>query len=139
MRHHRGSSNTQNVGYIPVLTDQRSSLEGNILKHDYTQLLSNPDIRHERADLYVTCQLWSDGKECTLPVRTSWKDCSRSYRCVRVSIITDDSWNHVVVLPVTYPSLLYSSRITFTIWDVQGAGKPVPIGGTTMRLFTRQR
>jgi len=48
-------------------------------------------------------------------------------------------WNQTIVLPITYPSLLLTSQITFTIWDVQGAGKAVPVGGTTMSLFTKKR
>lgn len=44
-----------------------------------------------------------------------------------------------MVLPITYPSLLLTSQLAFTIWDVQGAGKAVPVGGTTMRLFTPKR
>lgn len=44
-------------------------------------------------------------------------------------------WNQTVVLPITYTSLLPTSQLAFTIWDVQGPGKPVPVGGTTMSLF----
>lgn len=48
-------------------------------------------------------------------------------------------WNQSIILPITYPSLLLSSQIAFTIWDVQGAGRAVPIGGTTMSLFNSKR
>ena len=48
-------------------------------------------------------------------------------------------WNQTIVLPITYASILISSQIAFTIWDVQGAGKPVAVGGTTMALFTEKR
>jgi len=49
------------------------------------------------------------------------------------------SWNQTIVLPFTYPSLLLSSQIAFTVWDVQGAARAVPVGGTTMKLFTSKR
>lgn len=39
------------------------------------------------------------------------------------------------MLPITYPSLLPAAQLAFTIWDVQGAGRAVPVGGTTMSLF----
>jgi phosphatidylinositol 3-kinase len=32
-----------------------------------------------------------------------------------------------------------TSQIAFTIWDVQGAGKAVPVGGTTMSMFNTKR
>jgi len=39
------------------------------------------------------------------------------------------------VLPVTFPSLLLSSVIVFTIYDIQGPGKAVSVGSATMSLF----
>ncbi|WVF72152.1 hypothetical protein IAT40_006964 [Kwoniella sp. CBS 6097] len=111
-----------------------TSLEGRIPKRSHTETLQDTDLRFEGlqndglSDLHVTCQLWADGKEYTLPFRTAWKDFSRGY-----------SWNQTIILPITYPSLLLSSQITFTIWDCQGAGKAVPVGGTTMSLFTSKR
>lgn len=94
----------------------------------------------------MTCQLWADGKESTLPVRTAWKEFKGSYTSVPSPqpvqcswILTDDSWSQPIVLPITYPSLSFSSQLAFTIWDVQGPGKAVPVGGTTMRLFRDDR
>lgn len=48
-------------------------------------------------------------------------------------------WNQTIILPITYPSLLLSSRLVLTIWDIQGAGKAVPVGGATMFLFNEKR
>ncbi|GMK59473.1 hypothetical protein CspeluHIS016_0800790 [Cutaneotrichosporon spelunceum] len=110
------------------------SLEGRVPKHAFTDVLENEDLRHSGTDrdgltdLYVTCQLWTDGQANCLPFRTTWKDFARSY-----------SWNQSIVLPITYPSLQPTSQLTFTIWDVQGAGKAVPVGGTTMKLFRPDR
>lgn len=43
------------------------------------------DANSGLTDLYVTCQLWTDGKANSLPFRTTWKDFARSYRCVAFS------------------------------------------------------
>ena len=53
--------------------------------------------------------------------------------------LTAARWNQPIVLPITYQSLLLTAQITFTVWDVQGAGKAIPIGGTTMALFNSKR
>ena len=50
-----------------------------------------------------------------------------------------DRWSHTLVLPISYPSLLITAQLAFTIWDIEGTGKAVPVGGTTMRLFTDRR
>ncbi|WVN86799.1 uncharacterized protein L203_101971 [Cryptococcus depauperatus CBS 7841] len=118
----------------PLVTVKITSLEGNIPRKRYTETLNYKDLLHEGlqhqspSDLYVTCQLWADGKESTLPFRTAWKDFPRGY-----------IWNYNVILPITYPSLQLSSQIAFTVWDVQGAGRATPVGGTTMRLFNNRR
>jgi len=80
------------------------------------------------SDLYISCQLWTDGKEYTMPFRTPWKEFNKSY-----------TWNHVITLPIPYNALLLSSQLSFTIWDVRGPGRPVPVGGSTMSLFTSKR
>lgn len=66
----------------------------------------------------------------------------RGHTCERELINTTVltcRWNQSIVLPITYPSLLPNSQLAFTIWDVQGAGKNVPVGGTTMSLFSSDR
>ena len=90
-RRHQGVSSHARFG-----ADSSVSLEGRIPKHSYTELLEREDLRHssldkryvhsyicsdgsDLADLYVTCQLWTDGKAETLPLRTAWKDFARSY------------------------------------------------------------
>jgi phosphatidylinositol 3-kinase len=54
-------------------------------------------------------------------------------------MVLTSRWSQSIVLPITYPSLLLTSQIAFTIWDVQGPGRAVPIGGTTMSLFNPKR
>lgn len=45
------------------------------------------------------------------------------------------SWNEFLTIPVKYSSLLPTAQLTFTVFDCVGAGKPTPVGGSTMRLF----
>lgn len=116
------------------LTFKISSLEGPIAKDKYSTTLGDTGLRRDDllksplADLYVTAQLWTDGKAYTLPQRTPAKDFTKSY-----------TWNHIMVLPVSHDALLPTSQLTFTVWDVSGLGKPVVVGGTTMRIFTEKR
>ncbi|ORX39878.1 phosphatidylinositol 3-kinase [Kockovaella imperatae] len=111
-----------------------ASLEGDLPKSSYSEILDDPELDHEGlsseglSDLYVTCRLWMDGKAATLPYRTAWKDFPRTY-----------TWNQAITLPITYQSLLLTAQIAFTIWDVRGAGKPVPVGGSTMSMFNSKR
>ena len=62
-----------------------NTLEGEIPRRSYTDILNEPDLRHvghqekDLSDLYITCQLWTDGKDDTLPYRTAWKDFPRSF------------------------------------------------------------
>jgi hypothetical protein len=44
-------------------------------------------------------------------------------------------WNEFLTIPVKYSSLLPTAQLTFTVYDCVGAGKPTPVGGSTMRLF----
>lgn len=40
---------------------------------------------------------------------------------------------------MAYNALLPTSQITFTIWDNAGTGRAIPVGGSTMRLFSPKR
>ncbi|XP_061469404.1 phosphatidylinositol 3-kinase catalytic subunit type 3 isoform X3 [Rhineura floridana] len=76
------------------------------------------------SDLYVTCQVFAEGKPLALPVRTSYKAFSTRW-----------NWNEWLKLPVKYPDLPRNAQVALTIWDVYGPGKAVPVGGTTVSLF----
>ena len=45
------------------------------------------------------------------------------------------SWNEWLKLPIKYPDLPRNAQVCFTIWDVYGPRKAVPVGGTTVSLF----
>ncbi|XP_017602112.1 PREDICTED: phosphatidylinositol 3-kinase catalytic subunit type 3 isoform X3 [Corvus brachyrhynchos] len=76
------------------------------------------------SDLYVTCQVFAEGKPLALPVRTSYKAFSTRW-----------NWNEWLKLPVKYPDLPRNAQVALTIWDVYGPGKAIPVGGTTVSLF----
>ena len=45
------------------------------------------------------------------------------------------SWNEWLKLPIKYPDLPRHAQVCFTIWDVYGPRKAIPVGGTTVSLF----
>uniref|UniRef100_A0A8C4RMH3 Phosphatidylinositol 3-kinase catalytic subunit type 3 n=1 Tax=Erpetoichthys calabaricus TaxID=27687 RepID=A0A8C4RMH3_ERPCA len=106
------------------------SLEGKRELKSYKALLEDPMLRFSGlyqetcSDLYVTCQVFSEGKPLALPVRTSYKPFSTRW-----------NWNEWLKLPVKYPDLPQNAQVTLTVWDVYGPGRAVPVGGTTVSLF----
>ncbi|KAJ3073785.1 Phosphatidylinositol (PI) 3-kinase [Podochytrium sp. JEL0797] len=44
-------------------------------------------------------------------------------------------WNEWFVFPVLYKDLPVTTLLAFTVWDVYGPRKAIPIGGTTFALF----
>ncbi|KPP62136.1 phosphatidylinositol 3-kinase catalytic subunit type 3-like, partial [Scleropages formosus] len=106
------------------------SLEGKREQKSYKALLQDPMLRFSGlyqescSDLYVTCQVFAEGKPLALPVRTSYKAFSTRW-----------NWNEWLRLPVKYPDLPQSAQVALTIWDVYGPGRATPVGGTTVTLF----
>uniref|UniRef100_A0A3B3T1P9 Phosphatidylinositol 3-kinase catalytic subunit type 3 n=1 Tax=Paramormyrops kingsleyae TaxID=1676925 RepID=A0A3B3T1P9_9TELE len=106
------------------------SLEGKREQKSYKALLQDPMLRFSGlyqetcSDLYVTCQVFAEGKPLALPVRTSYKAFSTRW-----------NWNEWLRLPVKYPDLPQSAQVALTIWDVYGPGQATPVGGTTVSLF----
>ncbi|CAI5787882.1 phosphatidylinositol 3-kinase catalytic subunit type 3 isoform X1 [Podarcis muralis] len=106
------------------------SLEGKREQKSYKAVLENPMLRFSGlyqetcSDLYVTCQVFAEGKPLALPVRTSYKAFSTRW-----------NWNEWLKLPVKYPDLPRNAQVALTIWDVYGPGKAIPVGGTTVSLF----
>ncbi|PPQ95727.1 hypothetical protein CVT26_008370 [Gymnopilus dilepis] len=123
---------------LPV-TFRISQLEGNRKPRSFTELLENPELRFHGvqsstlSDLYVTCQLVADNKPLTIPFRTAFKAFKNSYTCV-VFVL----WNEWITFPIRYCDLPLSSQITFTVWDIAGPRKAIPVGGSTFRLFGKK-
>ncbi|XP_056379213.1 phosphatidylinositol 3-kinase catalytic subunit type 3 [Hyla sarda] len=106
------------------------SLEGKREQRSYKAVLEDPMLKFSGlyqetcSDLYVTCQVYAEGKPLALPVRTSYKAFSTRW-----------NWNEWLKLPVKYADLPRTAQVALTIWDVYGPGKAVPVGGTTVSLF----
>ena len=47
-----------------------------------------------------------------------------------------DSWNMPLTLPINYPSLPLDARLAITLWDIEKAGKGIPVGGSCLYLFS---
>ncbi|KAF4613918.1 hypothetical protein D9613_007858 [Agrocybe pediades] len=117
---------------LPV-TFRISQLEGIRKPNTFTEILEKPELRFHGvqsstlSDLYVTCQLVADNKPLTIPFRTSFKAFKNAY-----------TWNEWITFPIRYCDLPLSSQITFTVWDIEGPRKAVPVGGSTFRLFGKK-
>ncbi|CAG8435890.1 679_t:CDS:10 [Funneliformis caledonium] len=107
-----------------------SALEGTREKKQFTTLLEEPSLKFtglqtsDYSELYVTCQLYADNKPLTIPIRTSYKTFKNHWL-----------WNEWLTIPVKFRDLPATAQLAFTVWDIYGPRKVVPIGGTTFRLF----
>lgn len=106
------------------------TLEGKRAKPEYDKLLSDPMLKFSGlyqegcSDLYVTCQILSDGVPLALPVTTAYKAFSNRW-----------NWNEWVTLPVYFSDLPRNATLAMTIYDCAGPGKVMVVGGTTISLF----
>ncbi|XP_026727601.1 phosphatidylinositol 3-kinase catalytic subunit type 3 isoform X2 [Trichoplusia ni] len=106
------------------------TLEGKRAKPEYDKLLSDPMLKFSGlyqdgcSDLYVTCQILSDGQPLALPVTTSYKAFTNRW-----------NWNEWVTLPVYFSDLPRNATLAMTIYDCAGPGKVMVVGGTTISLF----
>ncbi|CAB5209963.1 unnamed protein product [Rhizophagus irregularis] len=112
------------------LTVRISVLEGIREKKPFTTLLDDPTLKftgvqtNDFSDLYVTCQLYADNKPLTIPIRTSYKSFKNHWL-----------WNEWLTIPIKFCDLPITAQLVFTVWDIYGPRKAVPVGGTTFRLF----
>ncbi|EJU04865.1 atypical/PIKK/PI3K protein kinase [Dacryopinax primogenitus] len=117
---------------LPV-TFRISQLEGTRKPRPFSELLEHPEYRFsgvqssELSDLYVTCQLFADNKPLTIPYRTSYKSFKKDY-----------IWNEWITLPYRYCDLPLNSQLSVTVWDIEGPDRPVPVGGSTFRMFGKK-
>ncbi|ORY44400.1 phosphatidylinositol 3-kinase [Rhizoclosmatium globosum] len=77
------------------------------------------------AEPFIEVSLTADHIQLCSPMRTQRK-------CFETHSWT---WNEWITFPIKYKDLPESTLLTFTIWDVYGPRKAVPIGGTTFALF----
>lgn len=96
----------------------RGSLEGKREQKSYKAVLEDPMLKFSGlyqetcSDLYVTCQVFAEGKPLALPVRPSYKAFSMRW-----------NWNEWLNLPVKYPDWPRNAQVALTIWDVLGQGR----------------
>lgn len=106
------------------------TLDGRREKPNYEDLLKDPMLKYSGlhqahcSDLYVTCQVYSDDRELTLPVRTSHKSFSSRW-----------NWNEWLTLPLRFSDLPRNAVLALTIYDCYGPRRSEPIGGTTISFF----
>lgn len=106
------------------------TLDGKREKPNYKSLLEDPMLKYSGlyqpgcSDLYVSCQVYSDGRELTLPVRTSYKSFSARW-----------NWNEWLTLPLRFSDLPRNAVLALTIYDTYGPRRNEPIGGTTISFF----
>ncbi|XP_070542785.1 phosphatidylinositol 3-kinase catalytic subunit type 3-like [Ptychodera flava] len=106
------------------------TLEGKREHKSFKALVEDPQLRYSGlyqdgcSDMYVTCQVFADGKPLALTTRTSYKPFSTRW-----------NWNEWLTLPVRFCDLPRNAQVALTIWDLYGPRKAIPVGGTTISLF----
>ncbi|KAL5005430.1 hypothetical protein ScPMuIL_018886 [Solemya velum] len=109
------------------------TLEGQRERPGYKDLLEDPMLKFSGAycegcsDLYVTCQVFDEGRPIALPVNTCYKSFSTRW-----------NWNEWLELPLKYSDLPRNAVLALTIWDIYGTNETRPVGGTTIPLFGKR-
>ncbi|KAI8838356.1 kinase-like domain-containing protein [Chytridium lagenaria] len=107
-----------------------SSLDGFRHQPDFATVLHDPYLRNstinprEFSEPFITCQIFADNKPLTQPIKTTYKSFQSQW-----------IWNEWVLFPIRYKDLPVTSLLAFTIWDIYGPRKAIPIGGATLELF----
>ena len=110
----------------------RGTLEGQREKKSVHDLLENPSLQFsglyqsEHSDLYVTAQIFANGKSLTLPTQTAYKSFSTRW-----------NWNEWLLLPIHLKDVPRNAVLTLTIYDVYGPRRVIPAGGATIPVFGR--
>lgn len=108
------------------------TLEGKRQKPEYDKLLADPMLKYSGlyqegcADLMVVCQVFANNRSLVLPTSTCYKSFTSRW-----------NWNEWVTLPIQFSDLPRNAQLTFTIYDCGGPDKLIPVGGTTISLFSK--
>uniref|UniRef100_A0A6B2KYB6 phosphatidylinositol 3-kinase n=1 Tax=Arcella intermedia TaxID=1963864 RepID=A0A6B2KYB6_9EUKA len=112
-----------------------SQLDGNlnkinsIIHNDGSDTYIEENGIHSAHNLYITVQLYVDGKPLLMPSHTSFSNfVSNSYR-----------WDEVIEFPVQYRDLPLSTKVVFTIRTVVAPRRVIDVGGTTFDLFGKKK
>lgn len=105
----------------------------------------SPTTMSREAELYVTCQIYADGK----PIGVH---CSTAYKCFPSE---DMRWDEWVTFPIKYRDLAHNSMFVFTVWEItiaqtiktvngkeqfqfHGANEAQALGGSCMPVFNKR-
>jgi len=137
------ASNTSKIFYYhsddlkdPV-TITIKSIEGNLEKlihhierewytGGYHQVLAS-EFNH---DLFVTVELYYDGKLLTQPLHTGFG---------RLTSSNQYRWEEVHTFPIKYCDLPLNAEFVFTLWDIIAPKQKIACGGCALRLFTKRK
>ena len=109
------------------------TLEGKLPRPDYEQVIEDPILRFAGRnqsncpDLLVSAVVTADNVPLHLPVTTSYKNFNQRW-----------DWNQWLKLPIKFPDLPSNALLCLTIWDCNGPGKKVAVGGTSIFLFSQK-
>jgi phosphatidylinositol 3-kinase len=76
----------------------------------------------------VEGQLCSYGEGLAIPMRTPWADATQS----------GATWDAWLDFPVKYRDLGHDAQLALTVWEVREGEPRRPLGGTTLRLFSKK-
>ncbi|KYQ93224.1 phosphatidylinositol 3-kinase [Tieghemostelium lacteum] len=117
-----------------------STIEGKRVKENEYETLNNwiddPYLKNsslykdKTLDFYISCTLYSDSKPLCSEEQTS-------YHLFNSNQI--NKWDETIVFPFKHQDLPVDTEMVFTIWDIISPLKRVPIGGTSFRIFGRNR
>jgi phosphatidylinositol 3-kinase len=106
------------------------TLEGKRERKSFKAIVEDPQLKFSGSyqsscsDLCVTCQVFDNGRPLSLPAQTAYRAFSTRW-----------NWNEWLTLPIKYSDIPRTAQIAFTIWDVYGPRKAMPVGGTVIPAF----
>ncbi len=109
------------------------TLEGQRKKKNVQELLADPQLQFSGlyqngySDVYVVTEVYANGKKLTLPSQTAYKSFTNRW-----------NWNEWVILPIRFKDIPRNAKLAFTIYDIYGPQKAVPVGGTTIAIFGKR-
>ncbi|XP_030755610.1 phosphatidylinositol 3-kinase catalytic subunit type 3 isoform X1 [Sitophilus oryzae] len=108
------------------------TLEGKRKKPTYNELLKDPHLKfcgvcQDRcSDLVVETQIFDQNEPLCMPVATEYKPFTTRW-----------NWNEWMQIPLEFCDLPRTAQLAITIYDCAGPDKLMPVGGTTVSLFSK--
>jgi phosphatidylinositol 3-kinase len=108
---------------------KRESLSSTIDKWIDDPFLRQSLYSTSYSGLYITCVLYADGKPLCLPEQTS-------HHLINNNL---NRWDETLVFPMKYQDLPSTTMMVMTLWDVYSPRNAIPVGGTSLYLFGKNR